>query len=68
MKQKFTATVWKEGSWYVARCIEVTVASQGKSEKEALANLVEAMELLFEEAKPDCVQKLKTIEVNIDAA
>jgi predicted RNase H-like HicB family nuclease len=52
MKQKFTATVWKEGNWYVARCIEVTVASQGKTERAALANLVEAMELLFEETKP----------------
>jgi predicted RNase H-like HicB family nuclease len=33
----------------VARCLEVEVASQGKSIEEAQANLQEALELLYED-------------------
>jgi predicted RNase H-like HicB family nuclease len=48
VKQSFTASVWKEGDWYVAQCREVDVASQGETEEEALTNLREALELHFE--------------------
>ncbi len=48
MTQKFTASVWREGDWFVAQCLKVDVASQGKTEEEALANLREALELNFE--------------------
>jgi len=37
MKRTFSASVWSEGDWYVAQCLEVDVASQGGSEEEALA-------------------------------
>jgi predicted RNase H-like HicB family nuclease len=36
---RFTAAVTREPPWYVARCLEVEVASQGESVEEALANL-----------------------------
>jgi hypothetical protein len=39
---------WDE--WYVARCLEVEVTSQGKTMEEALANLQETLELYFEDA------------------
>ena len=52
MKQKFTASICREGSWYVAQCLEVDVASQGYTEQEALRNLREALELHFEEPRP----------------
>lgn len=45
----FTAAVTRDGQWYVARCLEVEVASQGKDVDEALANLREALELYFED-------------------
>jgi predicted RNase H-like HicB family nuclease len=48
----FTAVVTHEGDWYVARCLEVEVASQGRSVEEALANLTEALELYFEDSPP----------------
>jgi predicted RNase H-like HicB family nuclease len=48
MTQEFTATVWREGDWFIAQCREVEVASQGQTEDEALANLREALELHFE--------------------
>lgn len=44
-----TAAVSKDGEWYVARCLEVEVASQGETVDEALANLREALELYFED-------------------
>jgi predicted RNase H-like HicB family nuclease len=48
MKRQFSATVWREGDWYVSQCLDVDVASQGETEEEALANLKEALELHFE--------------------
>lgn len=45
------ALVWKEGNWYVARAVEVEIASQGKTAKEAVTNLKEALELYFEDEK-----------------
>lgn len=44
-----TAAVAKDDGWYVARCLEVEVASQGETVYEALANLREALELYFED-------------------
>ena len=48
MKRAFTANVCKEGEWYVAQALEVDVASQGETVKDALSNLREALELHFE--------------------
>lgn len=41
--------VWKEGKFYVAQCLNVEVSSFGKTKKEALDNLNEALELYFED-------------------
>jgi predicted RNase H-like HicB family nuclease len=46
---RLTATVTPDGDWYVARCLDVEVASQGPTIDEALANLREALELYFED-------------------
>lgn len=49
--------VWKEGDYYVARCLNVEVSSFGKTRKEAEANLDEALELYFEDIKcPEIVE------------
>ena len=68
MKQEFTASVWKEGDWFVAQCREVDVASQGETEEEALANLREALELHFEPPHATVLPEIRTIEVDISAA
>lgn len=68
MKQKFTASVWREGDWFVAQCLEVDVASQGESEQEALANLREALELHFEPPTATVAPRVHTIEVDVHAA
>ena len=46
---RFTAAVTHEPPWYVARCLEVEVTSQGETVETALANLREALELYFED-------------------
>lgn len=48
MKRTFTASVWQDGSWFLAQCLEVDIASQGETEAEALSNLSEALSLHFE--------------------
>ena len=47
---QLTAAVTHELPWYVARCLEVEVTSQGESVEDALANLKEALELYFEDS------------------
>jgi len=46
---RLTAAIHQEGSGYVARCLELDVVSQGDTIEEAKGNLVEAIELLFED-------------------
>jgi predicted RNase H-like HicB family nuclease len=46
---RMTAAVTREGEWYVARCLEVEVTSQGPTFDEAIANLSEALDLYFED-------------------
>ena len=40
MKRPFAASVWREGDWYVAQCLEIDVASQGETEEEARKDLI----------------------------
>jgi predicted RNase H-like HicB family nuclease len=46
---ELTATLVREGDWIVAHCVEVDIASQGRTFEEAIANLGEALELYFED-------------------
>jgi predicted RNase H-like HicB family nuclease len=49
MRFNVTVDIQKEENWYVAKCLENNVASQGKSIEEAMAQLKEALELFFED-------------------
>jgi len=44
-----TAVIKQEEDWFVATCLDNSIASQGKSMKEALTNLKEAIELYYED-------------------
>jgi len=55
--------VWKEGKYYVAQCLNVEVSSFGKTKKEALAALDEALELYFEDIKVPKVTKIENPEL-----
>ena len=65
MKRKFNVTVWQEDDWFVAQCLDVDIASQGKTEQEALANLQEAIELYFEEPRETISRRIMTVEAEI---
>jgi len=67
MKHPFPATVWREGDWYVAQCLDPDVASQGRTEEEALANLKEALELHFEPPVATRPPAVRMIEVEVGA-
>jgi predicted RNase H-like HicB family nuclease len=68
MKRSLSCVVWREGSWFVAQCLEVDVASQGRTRTEAVRNLREALELHFEEPQATIVPKIERIEVEVGAA
>ncbi len=48
MTYRFSALITKEDGWYVARCPELNVTSQGKDVETARGNLGEAIELYLE--------------------
>lgn len=68
MKRTLTASVWQEGNWFVAQCLEIDIASQGETETEALANLEEALSLHFEPPVATVLPQIKTLQIEIDAA
>lgn len=57
------SVVWKEGKYYVSQCLNVDVSSFGKTKKEALNNLSEALELYLEDDKTSRISKVERPEV-----
>jgi predicted RNase H-like HicB family nuclease len=49
MNRYFTVAIQKEEDWFVAKCLENSVASQGKIIDEATDNLREALALFYED-------------------
>jgi predicted RNase H-like HicB family nuclease len=70
---RFTAVINKEENWYVARCVELGVVSQGKTIEEAQSNLKEAVELYIESFGTEDLPTssgeivLYPLEVDVDA-
>lgn len=52
MSIKYNVIVQKEENWYVAKCLDNNIASQGKTIEEAMANLKEALELYMQNEEP----------------
>lgn len=59
----FKNIVWKEGKHYVSQCLNVDVSSFGKTKKEALKNLDDALELYFEDEKIPRLPKIDRVEI-----
>jgi predicted RNase H-like HicB family nuclease len=65
---RFTAALIQEPPWYVARCLEVEVTSQGETVEDALRNLREALELYYEDQPlPDHIETPIIAPVDIPA-
>jgi len=66
------SVVWKEGDYYVSRCLDVEVSSFGKTKKEALEMLQEALELYFEDTplpkKKDLIKRPMLASVTLQHA
>jgi predicted RNase H-like HicB family nuclease len=67
MNIKYNVIIQKEEDWYVAKCLDNSVASQGKTIEEALKNLKEALELYFQNEEPKQPKNIfiTTLEVTI---
>jgi predicted RNase H-like HicB family nuclease len=65
MQKQLTAIIEREGDGYVSLCPEVDIASQGDSIEEARENLREALELFFEAASPEEIQRRVHDEVYV---
>jgi predicted RNase H-like HicB family nuclease len=66
MCYKVTVIVQKDDSWYVAKCLENSVASQGKTVEEAIDNLKEALELYYEDSEPDMIVAKQTFITTLE--
>lgn len=62
---KLTAIIEREGNGYVSLCPELDIASQGDTIEQARDNLQEALELFFETASSEEIQRLLHSEVFI---
>ncbi|WP_045214054.1 type II toxin-antitoxin system HicB family antitoxin [Desulfonatronovibrio magnus] len=49
MKIQTTIQIWQKQSWYIATCPELDFISQGQTKDEARANLMEVIDIQFEE-------------------
>ncbi|MDR0513414.1 MAG: type II toxin-antitoxin system HicB family antitoxin [Treponema sp.] len=63
---KGTIKIEQEEEWYVATCLENSIASQGKTIDQAMTNLKEAISLYYEdEDKKDELNYLQSAQVFI---
>ena len=67
MSVKYNVIIQKEDDWYVAKCLDNNVASQGKTIEQAMANLKEALELYMQNEEPEKPKEIfvTTLEVAI---
>lgn len=52
MSIKYNVIIQKEENWYVAKCLDNNIASQGKTIEKAMENLKEALELYMQDEEP----------------
>jgi predicted RNase H-like HicB family nuclease len=48
-ERSLQVVIYREGDGFVAQCLNVDVASDGSTEAEARANILQALELYFDE-------------------
>ena len=68
MSRRFTVIIQKEDDWYVAKCLENGVASQGKTIEDSVSNIKEAIALYYEDNEQEIAVSpafITTLEVAI---
>ena len=61
--KQFNTVIWKEGKFFVAQCLNVDVSSFGKTKKDAMQNIDEALALYFEDAPSALLRKVEKPEL-----
>lgn len=56
-------TVWKEDKYFIAQCLNVDVSSFGETIDEAIQNLMEAVELYFEDNDNPTFVNIDTVAI-----
>ncbi len=57
MRNEFTAIIEREGKWFIAYCPEIPGANgQGRTKKECLKSLSEAINLILEDRREDALR------------
>ena len=65
MKKDLSVVISQDGKWFVAQCLEIDVASQGKTEKEAIDNLCDALLLHFMPPVATVLPNVRRIELDV---
>lgn len=61
--KQLNTVVWKEGRYYVAQCLNIDVSSFGKTKREAMKNIDDALNLYFEDSSPRTIRSVKNPEL-----
>jgi len=67
MKTKYQILIWQEPPYFIAKCLDLNIASQGKTRDEAIKRLGEAIDFYLEdldESIPSQKYQLEEITVN----
>ena len=57
MHNEFTAIIERDGEWFIAYCPEIPGANgQGRTAEECRRNLAEAIALILDDRRQDCLQ------------
>jgi len=65
MKRQVTAIIEREADGFVALCPELDIASQGDNIEQARENLQEALELFFESAPEEEINRRLHAEIYV---
>ncbi len=58
------SVIYKEGDHYISQCLDIDISSFGKTKKEALAMLQDALGLYFEDISlPKKTERVKNVSI-----
>lgn len=57
-QKEYKVAIWKEGRYFISQCLNVDVSTFGKTKKQALQHMEEALELYFEGADRSFYKKV----------
>ena len=62
MQKRYQILIWEEPPYFVAKCLDLNVASQGRTRDEAIKRLAEAIDLFLEDTSQDFAPRKYQLE------